>query len=35
MLALVKKTWTKMDEEKHEAYWMDVMMDNGYETLMG
>ncbi|KAM0199484.1 hypothetical protein ACHAPQ_005281 [Fusarium lateritium] len=35
MLALVKKTWTKMDEEKHEAYWMDVMMDYGYETLMG
>jgi len=32
---LVKKTWACMDEEKKDTYWMDVMMDNGYETLMG
>jgi hypothetical protein len=35
MLMLVKKTWACMDEEKKDTYWMDVMMDNGYETLMG
>ncbi|KAF4451838.1 Arginine metabolism regulation protein II [Fusarium austroafricanum] len=35
MLTLVKKTWTCMDEEKQDMYWMDVMMENGYETLMG
>ncbi|RBR11655.1 uncharacterized protein FIESC28_08882 [Fusarium coffeatum] len=35
MLMLVKKTWACMDEEKKDMYWMDVMMDNGYETLMG
>ncbi|KAF4946105.1 hypothetical protein FSARC_14275 [Fusarium sarcochroum] len=35
MLMLVKKTWARMEEEKQEVYWMDVMMENGYETLMG
>jgi hypothetical protein len=35
MLTLVKKTWSCMDEEKQDVYWMDVMMENGYETLMG
>ncbi|CAG1975548.1 unnamed protein product [Fusarium graminearum] len=35
MLMLVKKTWACMDEDKKDTYWMDVMMDNGYETLMG
>ncbi|KAJ4263099.1 hypothetical protein NW762_006717 [Fusarium torreyae] len=35
MLTLVKKTWACMEEEKQEVYWMDVMMENGFETLMG
>ncbi|KAK2017404.1 hypothetical protein LZ32DRAFT_576897 [Colletotrichum eremochloae] len=35
MLKLVKETWACMDSQKEDIYWMDVMMDKGYETLMG
>ncbi|OAQ64477.1 C6 zinc finger domain-containing protein [Pochonia chlamydosporia 170] len=34
MLLLVKETWKCM-EEGQNVYWMDVMMEKGYETLMG
>ncbi|KAH7161494.1 C6 zinc finger domain protein [Dactylonectria macrodidyma] len=35
MLLLIKETWASMDEKQHDVYWMDVMMEKGYETLMG
>ncbi|KAJ5204874.1 uncharacterized protein N7498_005753 [Penicillium cinerascens] len=35
MLLLVKETWACMDKNQRDTYWMDVMMDKGYETLMG
>jgi len=35
MLLLVKETWACMDNNQQDTYWMDVMMDKGYETLMG
>lgn len=35
MLTLVKETWAWMDKKQQDVYWMDVMMENGYETLMG
>ncbi|KAF0323704.1 C6 zinc finger domain-containing protein [Colletotrichum asianum] len=35
MLTLVKETWALMDKEQEDVYWIDVMIENGYETLMG
>lgn len=35
MLLLVKETWAWMEENQQDVYWMDVMMEKGYETLMG
>ncbi|KAM5342195.1 hypothetical protein ACJ41O_015226 [Fusarium nematophilum] len=35
MLLLVKETWAWMEERQQDVYWMDVMMEKGYETLMG
>ncbi|KAK1671644.1 fungal-specific transcription factor domain-containing protein [Colletotrichum godetiae] len=35
MIILAKETWTCMDEKQQDVYWMDVMMEKGYETLMG
>ncbi|KAF4973334.1 hypothetical protein FZEAL_9350 [Fusarium zealandicum] len=35
MLLLVKETWAWMEERQQGVYWMDVMMEKGYETLMG
>lgn len=35
MLLLAKETWAFMDKNEQGTYWMDVMMDKGYETLMG
>ncbi|KAK1996641.1 hypothetical protein LX36DRAFT_701486 [Colletotrichum falcatum] len=35
MMKLVKETWACMDSQQEDVYWMDVMMDKGYETLMG
>ncbi|KAM0431406.1 hypothetical protein ACHAPT_005383 [Fusarium lateritium] len=35
MLRLVKETWAWMEERQQDVYWMDVMMEKGYETLMG
>ncbi|OLN90163.1 hypothetical protein CCHL11_09807 [Colletotrichum chlorophyti] len=35
MLALVKDTWVCMDTQQEDVYWMDVMVEKGYETLMG
>ncbi|KAK2738113.1 C6 zinc finger domain protein [Colletotrichum kahawae] len=35
MLTLIKETWALMDKEQEDVYWMDVMIENGYETLMG
>lgn len=36
MLQLVNETWAQMeDSQEEEVYWMDVMIDKGYETLMG
>ncbi|KAK6211436.1 C6 zinc finger domain protein [Colletotrichum tabaci] len=35
MLKLVKETWACMDDQQADIYWIDVMMEKGYETLMG
>lgn len=35
MILLVKETWACMDEKRQDVYWIDVMMERGYETLMG
>ncbi|KAF5138031.1 Beauvericin cluster-specific repressor BEA4 [Metarhizium anisopliae] len=35
MLLLVKETWKCMEEKQQNVYWMDVMMEKGYGTLMG
>lgn len=35
MLLLVKETWAAMEMNQQDAYWMDIMMEKGYETLMG
>lgn len=35
MLLLVKETWAQMEQTPGSVYWVDVMMENGYETLMG
>ncbi|KZL70555.1 C6 zinc finger domain protein [Colletotrichum tofieldiae] len=35
MLKLVKETWACMDNQQEDVYWIDVMMERGYETLMG
>ncbi|KAM0276641.1 hypothetical protein ACHAQH_006550 [Verticillium albo-atrum] len=35
MIRLVKETWACMDERQEDVFWMDVMMDRDYETLMG
>jgi hypothetical protein len=35
MMVLVKDTWLAMDKHQQEVYWMDVMLEKGYETLMG
>lgn len=35
MTLLVKETWAWMETKQSDAYWMDVMMERGYETLMG
>ncbi|KAK2035341.1 hypothetical protein LX32DRAFT_607182 [Colletotrichum zoysiae] len=35
MLKLVKETWACMDSQQEDVYWMDVMMERGYETLLG
>ncbi|KAK7439672.1 hypothetical protein Landi51_10941 [Colletotrichum acutatum] len=35
MTLLVRETWSRMDEKQQDVYWMDVMVEKGYETLMG
>ncbi|OHW99144.1 C6 zinc finger domain-containing protein [Colletotrichum incanum] len=35
MMKLVKETWACMDNQHEDVYWIDVMMEKGYETLMG
>ncbi|KAF5013793.1 hypothetical protein FDECE_211 [Fusarium decemcellulare] len=35
MMKLIKETWAWMEQDKADVYWMDVMMEKGYETLMG
>ncbi|KAL2208462.1 hypothetical protein CC79DRAFT_1366674 [Sarocladium strictum] len=35
MMTLVQETWSYMDRNGQEIYWMDVMLEKGYETLMG
>ncbi|KAL1965941.1 hypothetical protein VTN77DRAFT_5074 [Rasamsonia byssochlamydoides] len=34
-LKLVKEVWRRMDAGDPNVYWMDVMIDNGWETTMG
>lgn len=34
-LQLVKEVWNRMDAGEPNVYWMDVMIDNGWETTMG
>jgi hypothetical protein len=35
MMTLVQETWSYMDRNRTEINWMDVMLEEGYETLMG
>lgn len=35
MMTLVQETWSYMDRNGQEIYWMDIMLEKGYETLMG
>ncbi|KAJ5987997.1 hypothetical protein N7481_003207 [Penicillium waksmanii] len=35
MLLLVKETWACMETDQSDVYWMDVMIEKGYTTLMG
>lgn len=32
---LVREVWRRMDEGEEGVYWMDVMIENGWETTMG
>ncbi|RAO67001.1 uncharacterized protein BHQ10_003013 [Talaromyces amestolkiae] len=32
---LVQEVWRRMDAGESDVYWMDVMIDNGWETTMG
>ncbi|EPS30691.1 hypothetical protein PDE_05643 [Penicillium oxalicum 114-2] len=32
---LVKEVWRRMDAGQSETYWVDVMIENGWETTMG
>lgn len=32
---LVQEVWRRMDAGEPDVYWMDVMIDNGWETTMG
>jgi hypothetical protein len=34
-LKLVKEVWSRLDAGESNVYWMDVMIDNGWETTMG
>ncbi|ODM24197.1 hypothetical protein SI65_02093 [Aspergillus cristatus] len=34
-LQLVKEVWRRMDVGERDVYWMDVMMERGWETTMG
>ncbi|EYE94892.1 uncharacterized protein EURHEDRAFT_456676 [Aspergillus ruber CBS 135680] len=34
-LQLVKEVWKRMDAGGRDVYWMDVMMERGWETTMG
>ena len=34
-LQLVKEVWRRMDAGERDVYWMDVMMERGWETTMG
>ncbi|KAJ9270584.1 transcriptional regulator family: Fungal Specific TF [Paecilomyces variotii] len=34
-LNLVQETWNRMDAGETGVYWMDVMIENGWETTMG
>lgn len=35
MVQLVKATWLCMENNQDNVYWIDVMLDHGYETLIG
>lgn len=35
MITLVKRTWESMDNNRQDTNWMDVMIEGGFETLMG
>lgn len=32
---IVKETWRRMDRGEKEVFWVDVMIENGWETTMG
>jgi hypothetical protein len=34
-LQLVKEVWSRMDAGESSVYWVDVMIENGWETTMG
>jgi hypothetical protein len=34
-LKIVQSTWKRMDAGEKEVFWMDVMIENGWETTMG
>ncbi|KZF19158.1 hypothetical protein L228DRAFT_263924 [Xylona heveae TC161] len=35
LLKLVRETWARMDSGDRNVYWMDIMIENGWETTMG
>jgi hypothetical protein len=35
MLDVVTETWRRMDDGNEGIYWMDIMMEKGWETIMG
>ena len=34
-LQLVREVWRRMDAGEKDVYWMDVMIEKGWETTMG
>ena len=33
-LDIVKETWRRIDEGQQNVYWLDVMIENGWETIL-
>jgi len=35
MLNVMRETWRRLDDGNSNVYWMDIMMEKGWETIMG